>query len=293
MKRILITGANSYIGTSLEKWMSMHCANQVEIKTLDMLNPDWEDFDFSNFDVVFHVAAIVHIKEKKDLWPLYQQVNTEMPILVAKKAKEASVHHFIFMSTKGVYAPNTPLITSDTIPAPVKMYGKSKLAAEKGLLGLSDNDFHVSILRPPTVFGEGCRGNFPKLYKFSQKYKFFVSLRNHRSMIYIWNLCEFIRLLIMEIPDVSKVYFPQNREYSGTLDILEAVWKNKGQHYHLVSCFNWILKIVMRIPIFGKLRTMFYDSVYDQSLSDDFQWKYCIYSFHEAIEKYIKAEIVK
>lgn len=64
MKKILITGANSYIGTSFEKWLSQWL-DDYKVDTFDMIDGTWKEKDFSQYDTVFHVAGIVHIKEKK------------------------------------------------------------------------------------------------------------------------------------------------------------------------------------------------------------------------------------
>ena len=59
MKKILITGANSYIGTSFEKYMQQY-ASEYQVDTIDMIDGTWRDRDFSGYDVVYHVAGIAH-----------------------------------------------------------------------------------------------------------------------------------------------------------------------------------------------------------------------------------------
>jgi len=66
MEKILITGANSYIGTSFEKWLSKY-PDKYSIDTIDMIDGVWRKKDFSSYDVVFHVAGIAHIKETKKI----------------------------------------------------------------------------------------------------------------------------------------------------------------------------------------------------------------------------------
>ena len=56
MKKVLITGANSYIGTNVEQWLLKE-PDKYHVETLDMKDPNWINFDFSKFDVVFHVAG--------------------------------------------------------------------------------------------------------------------------------------------------------------------------------------------------------------------------------------------
>ncbi|MFR2721855.1 MAG: NAD-dependent epimerase/dehydratase family protein [Thomasclavelia ramosa] len=155
LKRVLIgLGANSYIGESVEKWLN-NSNNEYEMDTLDMLNPNWKEQDFSKYDIVFHVAGIAHQKETEENKHLYYEVNRDLAIEVAKKAKDAKIKHFIFMSSMSVYGleHGNELINKETKTQPTTNYGKAKLQAEQGIMELADNSFVVSILRPPMVYG--------------------------------------------------------------------------------------------------------------------------------------------
>src|SRR5690554_6259245 len=76
MKNILITGKNSYIGTSLENWL-MRELDKYKVDTVDMKDGSWKEKDFGSYDVVFHVAGIAHIKETNDNQDLYYKVNRD------------------------------------------------------------------------------------------------------------------------------------------------------------------------------------------------------------------------
>ncbi len=178
MKRVLITGANSYIGTSFEEYVKNKDSN-FEIDTLDLLDPNWEEFDFSGYDSIFHVAAIVHKREKKISYEEYKKVNTDLPVLIAKKAKKAGVSQFIFLSTMSVYGLNTGKIASSTLAIPTTKYGQSKYQAEEELLKLRDCQFKLVIVRPPIVYGKGSKGKLFDFIKvnsvntnFSKNFKF-------------------------------------------------------------------------------------------------------------------------
>ncbi len=93
MKRILITGAGSYIGTSFENWIN-NWPEKYQLKTIDMRGNEWKDKSFGSYDVIYHIAAIVHVKEN-DI-EKYFRVNRDLAIEVAKKAKEEGVKQFIF-----------------------------------------------------------------------------------------------------------------------------------------------------------------------------------------------------
>ena len=84
MKKILITGANSYIGTSVEKWLDK---SEYVVDTVDMIDGTWKEKDFSKYDVVFHVAGIAHVSTDPNMEDLYYKVNRDLTIKTAKKAK--------------------------------------------------------------------------------------------------------------------------------------------------------------------------------------------------------------
>ena len=77
---ILITGAGSYVGTSVERWIKNHSNHRVD--TLDMLKDTWRDTDFSIYDVVYHVAGIAHVNAKANMEALYYKVNRDLTINV-------------------------------------------------------------------------------------------------------------------------------------------------------------------------------------------------------------------
>ena len=104
MKRILITGANSYIGTSFEKYLEKW-PEKYQVDTVDMIDGSWREKDFSGYDVVYHVAGIAHSDNGKispEREKLYYAVNTTLAVETAKKAKAEGVKQFIFMSSASV-----------------------------------------------------------------------------------------------------------------------------------------------------------------------------------------------
>ncbi|MTL36907.1 NAD-dependent epimerase/dehydratase family protein, partial [Turicibacter sanguinis] len=168
MKKILITGANSYIGTSFEKWVKQW-PGQYQVDTIDLIDSTWRETSFKGYDCVYHVAGIAHLKQTEDNKNLYYKVNRDLAIEVAQRAKVDGVYHFIFLSSMSVYGIEQGHITRDTNPNPNCHYGKSKYEAENVILRLVDENYKISILRPPMVYGKGCKGNFIKLNQFTNK----------------------------------------------------------------------------------------------------------------------------
>ena len=197
MRKILITGANSYIGVSFEKYMERYDGS-YEIDTVDMIDGSWREKDFSSYDVIFHVAGIAHSdtgKISEERKKLYYSVNTDLTLETAKKAKHEGVKQFIFMSSAIVYGDSacvgrTKRISKDTPVSPNNCYSDSKVLAENGLRELQDEQFKVVILRPPMIYGKGCKGNYKLLSKFAKLLPIFPDVKNERSMLYIENLTE-------------------------------------------------------------------------------------------------------
>ncbi len=229
MKRILITGANSYIGMSFENYIKENYPKDYVVDTVDMIDGTWREKDFSGYDSVFHVAGIAHsdngkISEEKE--KLYRAVNTDLTVETSKKAKADGAKQFIFMSSAIVYGDSAPIgknkvITKDTPVSPANCYGDSKVKAENGLRKLEDENFKVVILRPPMIYGKGSKGNYPLMSKLAQKLPVFPYVKNCRSMLYIENLCEFVRLMIEN--DEQGTFWPQNSEYSNTSELVKMI----------------------------------------------------------------------
>lgn len=278
MKYILITGANSYIGTSFEKWLEAS-EGDYQIDTLDMIDPKWRQFDFSPYDAIFHVAAIVHKNEKNMDPTLYDKVNRDLPIELAGLAKAAGVKQFVFLSSMSVYGNKEEVITKETKENPSTYYGKSKLAAEKGLMQLESADFKVLMMRPPMVYGPKATGNYTRLSKLSRITPIFPNIANQRSMIYIDNLLEFVRKAIDT--NLSGLHFPQNKEYVTTSQLVKTIRDVNGKNTLLTAIFNPIIKPLSNVSQFNKL---FGNLMYDQSLSREI-FDYNVVSFLDSVKK--------
>ena len=198
MKRILITGKDSYIGTSVEKWL-LKTPEKYHVNTLNVKGEEWKSHDFSKYDVVFHVAGIAHVSTDPKREDLYNKVIGDLTIEIAKKAKKEGIKQFIFMSSIIIYGDSTrhkKVIDKNTTPKPDNFYGKSKLEAEEGLHYLASDDFKIVVLRPPMIYGKGSKGNFPKLVSIARIIPVFPDIENQRSMLHIDNSCKFIKLMV-------------------------------------------------------------------------------------------------
>ena len=285
-KKILITGANSYIGESVERWLQNSVCN-YQIITLDMLNQGWKEHDFSKYDVVFHVAGVAHAEVgyvSDEIRNKYYKVNRDLAIEVASIAKDQGVKQFIFMSSMIIYnGCKESFITKDTKPKAENFYGDSKLQADLKLQELNSNDFKVCIIRPPMIYGKGSKGNYPILVKLATKLPVFPIVKNRRSMLHIDNLCEFIKLMIDN--EECGIFFPQNDEYTNTSCMVKMIANAKGHKIFMIPGTNWIVKLLIRGP--GKVGTLankaFGNQVYDMILSYYEKGDYRVRSLKESI----------
>lgn len=282
MKRILITGANSYIGTSFEKWMKQW-PDSYYVDTVGTRDDKWKNIDFGTFDVVFHVAGIAHVSSNPKMEDLYYKVNRDLTIEIAKKAKEQGVKQFIFMSSIIVYGDsgkNKRVINRNTVPNPSNFYGKSKLQAEQGIMSLTSESFKLVIVRPPMIYGKGSKGNYPKLSKLARWTPIFPDYKNERSMLHIDNLCEFLRIIIDQ--EKSGLFFPQNKEYVNTSELVRLISNYHGKKIWSPKIFNSLISQLSGNNVINK---MFGNLVYEKSLSQYEDVNYHIRSLYESIDK--------
>lgn len=287
MKKILITGANSYLGTSFANYIK-RWHEKYQVDTIDMVDGSWRNRSFSGYEVVYHVAGLAHSdtgKVSEERKAFYYKINTDLAVETAQKAKADGVKQFIFMSSAIVYGESASIgkqkvITRDTPVNPANFYGDSKVQAENGIRPLEDDSFKVVILRPPMIYGKGCRGNYPLLAKFANRLPVFPCVKNQRSMLYVGNLVEFVKLMIDY--EETGTFWPQNLEYSNTSEMVKMIAKVHGKNVWLVKGFGWALKIMSKVT--GLIDKAFGNLSYEQEISW-YQVEYRLYSLEESIKE--------
>lgn len=284
-KKVLITGQGSYIGTAVERWL-LKDKDHYQVDTLDMQDETWRDTDFSQYDVVYHVAGIAHAdvgnvtEEQKQL---YYKVNTDLTIEVAERARQAKVKQFMFMSSMIVYSGcKENFITSETEPCPLNFYGDSKWRADQKIQEMDAENFKVVVLRPPMIYGKGSKGNYPQLAKLASKLPVFPIVKNQRSMLHIDNLCQFVKLMIDN--EEHGVFFPQNGEYSNTSDMVHMIAEVKGHRIIMIPFVGIFIKLLEKVPgkIGGLTIKAFGNSSYDMSMSE-YKANYRVNSLRKSI----------
>lgn len=278
MKHILVIGKSSYIARTFEAYMRKY--QEVKVELTGAKDDIWKEMDFRNYDVVIHVAAIVHKKENPNMKELYQKVNAIFPIEVAKKAKESGVKKFIFLSSMAVYGKQESPIKVDTELKPTTMYGKSKLEAEKKLMKLADDNFQIVVLRPPMVYGKECPGNYGRLEKLGLLLPFFPKVENKRSMIYIENLCECIRKNCNSSNNSYSIICPQNEEYVNTTELVREIRNASNKKTFFIPLGQRIIKFLSKK--IGILEKVFGDYYYEKDEKDE---AYQVVDFRTSVER--------
>ena len=286
MKKILITGAGSYVGESVRKYI-LSTSTDFQIDAVDTMGDNWKKADYSQYDVVYHVAGIAHVNADPKMEPLYYKVNRDLTIEVARAAKAAGVKQFIFMSSQIVFHESqslkTEVLTSETKENPNGFYGDSKLQAEFGIKPLEDENFKVCILRPCMIYGPNAKGNFTRLAKLATKVPLFPEWHNKRSMLYIDNLAEFVKQAV--IRELSGTFYPQNRELADTVEIIRFFAKAAGHKVwitRLLNPFVWLGSFVLQ-PI-NKMFATYYYAPEMSKMDFDYQ----LVSFEESLKLCLK-----
>ena len=279
--KVLVLGQNSYICSCLIDFSKKY---NFEVDSIGVRDGEWKNSNFSMYDTILCPIGIAHVSTDPKLESKYYEVNRDLPVLIAKKAKEEGVNQFIFFSSMIVYGKDLPLgsqfiINEDTILNPENFYGKSKLEAEQLLSELEDENFNVARVRIPMVYGPNCKGNFPKLLKIAEKLSFCPNIDNKRSMIYIDNLCEFFCRLI--ISGKGGLYHPQNTEYVSTKEIIQKAAFYFNHKIIFTNIFNPMLKMASKkIDVINRI---FGTKVYDKKLSVNID-NYNIINFDDSIK---------
>ena len=205
-----LTGSTGFIGGAFLK----EFANDYDIVTINLRDPDFLA-RMTGLDAFVHCAGLAHLNN-----PLPREEYFKVNFEFTKKLVDACIHHhtkqFIYISTLHVNLKNPTF------------YSESKLAAENYLKSM-ESQITVSIIRPPMVYGENCKGNFPILAKVIQLSPWlpFNYTNNRRSIIYILNLTGFISHLLRL--NISGTFTPQDAKTVSTYELACYILKGFGQ----------------------------------------------------------------
>ena len=321
MIRILITGANSFVGTNIERWL-MRQPDCYQVDTVDTMNDAWKQADFSRYDVVFHVAGIAHVDPKPEMAPLYYKVNRDLAIEVATCARDKGVKQFIYMSSGIVYKVSKSLKgdvrTPETIPNPNDFYGDSKLQAERGVVNVNFNadvnlnlngninaDGNLNFNPNPNpnlnlngndnLNGDGmkvCILRPPMIYGPGSKGNFLRLgwLATKTPVFPEWHnkrsmlYIDNLAEFVRQIIDreMSGTFFPQNAELVDTVEIVKYFAKKYHHRIWISRIFNPLVWLAsFFLPQVPK---MFADCYYVPEMSK-YEFDYQIVSFEDSLKR--------
>lgn len=286
---ILVIGKSGFVSTSFQKYMKRY--PDIIVNSISARDEKWKQVDFSGFDVIYNTTGLAHDDARMGTDEQFMALNRDLPIALAKKAKAEGVRLFINMSSMIVYGDMSELglkekITENTIPKPAGIYGESKLAGEIGLKELSNDQFHVALIRSPLVYSENAVDNFLKLTDYAVKYPVFPNIVNARKHDLFRNICELVKLIAEN--NGNGIYYPQQDEFICTSKLVKDVAEASGHKLFLIKIFNPILFLASKKMLF--IRKVFGSLAYDQNTSNCFDGKYRVVDYKESINRLAKAK---
>lgn len=249
MKRVLITGKTGYIASSLLAYLGGFPGTYAA-ETVSLRGEAWKETDFSRYDAVIHCAGMVHIRETAENAHLYHEINRDLTLALAERARAAGVGQFVFLSSLGVYGRDEGVLTPETEPTPRTAYGSSKWEAERGLRAMESEMFRVAILRAPMVYGPGCTGNYRALVKLAKVLPVVPNYVNQRSAISIARLCEYIKNVLDE--GLRGVFVPQDEQYLCTCAEIRRIAEKNGRKLPAVGALNFGPALLRRFTKKGR-----------------------------------------
>jgi len=242
MKRVLVTGANGFIGRDLCKKLLSENYNVrgavrpekayllpegVEARHIEFIDGDvdWKNI-LEGVDTVVHLAARAHVMKDSvsNSFSEYHKVNVIGTEHLALAATKSGVKRFIFVSSVKVNGEeNVRAYSEGDALVPKGAYSISKMQAEKRIKEITaDCDMDFVILRPPLVFGPGVKANFLELMKIVDKGTPLplAKVDNRRSFIYIENLVDAVLTCIKHSGSAGQTYFVSDNEDISTPELI-------------------------------------------------------------------------
>lgn len=274
MTKLLITGANGFIGKALcatlmsGNYDAGHYRINAAVRTFavcpDAVVPiivgdidaktDWTEA-LQAVDVVIHLAARVHLMRDDAPGPLaeYRKTNVDGTMNLARQAVQVGVRRFIFISTikvNGEYTlPGCPF-TADDMPAPVDAYAVSKYEAEQALRELAATTaMELVIIRSSLVYGPGVKANFYSMMRWLDKQIPLPlgAIENRRSLLALDNLIDLIIICIRHPAAVKQVFLAADGEDISTAQLLRRVAAALGKTALLMPVPMWILTAIAKL----------------------------------------------
>jgi UDP-glucose 4-epimerase len=195
-------------------------------------------------DAIIHSAGLAHgmsgVPEDD-----YRLINTEATIALARAARRAGAKRFVFLSSiRAQCGPTADAVLTETVPArPTDAYGRSKLAAERGLAEL---DLDWVSLRAVLVYGPGVKGNMAQLMRLARS-PFPLplgSLSARRSLLASENLAAAIETVLAAPGPLQRVFIVADPEALTIPEMIAALRAGLGREPGVFPLPPTLLKII-------------------------------------------------
>ena len=265
--KILITGANGFIGTHLCNELSNRnvkfratARSANENNYADFVRCDLETTEsliqlIDGCDMVVHLAGRAHVTSD-DSQEKYQVANEFVTQRLANAAAQNGIARFVYISSIKVNGessgPGLPIRQSDT-PNPLDNYGRSKLAAEQALQEICHaNNMDYVIIRPTLVYGKGVKANFSALISAVKRGLPLpiATVKNARSMIGINNLIDLIVATCTNPKAANQTFLASDGIDTSTPALVQLIAKSLNRQSRIFPFPISILRLLA--PVIGK-----------------------------------------
>lgn len=269
MMRLLITGANGFVGQALcdearlrgyavrcatrAVWRPDGCTERVAVGAIDD-KTDWTTA-LQGVDTVIHLAARVHVMRDEAADPLtaFLAVNLHGTANLARQAARAGVKRLVYVSSIKVNGERTTeagAFTEADRADPQDPYAVSKWEAEQALHRIAgETGLEVVVVRPPLVYGAGVQGNFISMLNVLAKGLPLplASVHNRRSLIYVGNLVDALIACALHPGAAGQTYVVSDGEDVSTPELLRRLGAAMGRRARLFPCPARVLKVAGKL----------------------------------------------
>lgn len=268
--KLLITGATGFVGRSVLPFFIARGfgvvgagrspfqnvgAKYICVGNIDKFT-NWKEA-LDGVDVVVHLAARAHqMKETPEELHLYNEINFEGTVNLARQSVLAGVRKFIFISSiKAMISDAHEEPLTESFPCnPVEPYGISKLMAEQELMKIADAaGMKAVILRPPLIYGPGVKGNMESLIGLVKRFPLLplAGIENRRSLLGVKNLASAIETAINSERADGKTFLLADGEEISTSELVKRLAAVFNPSCRLIRLPQWFWQIAEKIPLFA------------------------------------------
>lgn len=270
-ERILVTGANGFIGRHLlvvlrdsayQVLAAVRRLPQQRVAGVDYVpcgsidaDTDWRSI-LPGADCIVHLAAHVHVVHARpEDGEAFQQTNVQGSLCLARAALRHSVRRFVYISSIKVNGEESGsgAFSADDPMRPQDGYARSKAETEKALLKhFAGGPLQIVIVRPPLVYGRGVRGNLRLLARAIAWHLPlpFASVNNRRSLVSVLNLCDLIRVCCYHPNAAGETFLASDDSDLSTPQLIRFMARAMQRRAVLLPCPMAVLRFLSRVPPF-------------------------------------------